>query len=573
MAEQNDNILIGEILVQKGIITVEQLEGGLLEQKKNGDSICTALVKLGFASEESIFSALSGQLGIPYVNLKEKVLDPAVIKRISAKFAAHYKIIPVDCEDETLVVAMADPLDVRTLDDLRLVLGMEVKGVLASELEITAAIRTYYGVGAETLEKIIAQKPVMDETSAQGQERVENLEDVAGDASIIQFVNQILSEAVRDRATDIHLEPFHHELRCRFRIDGILYDIPIPETIRHFHSKIVSRIKIMAHLNIVERRLPQDGRIKIKIGQQELDLRLSTMPTTFGEGVHIRILSNQLFLELDKLGLSPADLGIIVEMIQKPHGVIFVTGPTGSGKSTTLYAALARLNSSAVKIITIEDPVEYQIRGINQVQINPAIGFTFGTALRHMLRHDPDIMMVGEVRDFETAEITIRSALTGHLVFSTLHTNDAAGGVTRLIEMGIEPFLVSSALECLIAQRLVRLICPDCKEPVSDKRRQEILSGIKDASDDMKTGPLYEGRGCPSCRFTGYRGRTAIYEVLKITEPLRELILKRASSQQIRQQAIAHGLRTLRCDGLRKVSQGVTTYTEVVRVTQLEDAA
>ena len=325
----------------------------------------------------------------------------------------------------------------------------------------------------------------------------------------------------------------------------------------------------MAQMNIAEHRLPQDGRLKIKINDEELDLRVSILPTVFGEAVQIRILSTRFFLELEKLGLLPEDLKIIESVITKSHGIIFVTGPTGSGKSTTLYAALARINSPGIKIITIEDPVEYQLRGINQIQIIPQIGFNFATALRHMLRHDPDVMMIGEVRDYETAEIAIRSALTGHLVFSTLHTNDAAGAITRLLDMGIEPFLVSSSLECLIAQRLVRVICPSCKVPL--KNQKEILSRMKEIEFNPENIQLYEGRGCEACRFTGYKGRTAIYEVLVINEAVREMVLSRASSQQIKQKAITQGMRTLRQDGLQKVIKGITTFTEVIRVTQQEE--
>ncbi|MCX5715095.1 MAG: GspE/PulE family protein, partial [Candidatus Omnitrophica bacterium] len=386
---------------------------------------------------------------------------------------------------------------------------------------------------------------------------------------IVKFVNQILSEAIKDRASDIHLEPFQDELRTRFRIDGILYDINTPETIKYFHPAIVSRIKIMSSLNIAERRLPQDGRFKIKVNDEELDLRVSIMPTAFGEAVHIRILSTRFFLELEKLGLLPEDLKIIETVIKRPHGIIFVTGPTGSGKTTTLYASLARINSSAIKIITIEDPVEYQLRGVNQVQVIPQIGFTFAAALRHMLRHDPDVMMVGEVRDYETAEIAIRAALTGHLVFSTLHTNDAAGAVTRLLDMGIEPFLVSSSLECLMAQRLVRTICQKCRVPV--KASQELLAQVGEIGKELKGMEFYEGKGCEACRFTGYHGRTGIHELLLVTEPIRELMLSHASSQQIKQKAISQGMRTLRQNGLEKAKSGITTLTEVVRVTQQEE--
>ncbi|MBU1906025.1 MAG: GspE/PulE family protein [Candidatus Omnitrophica bacterium] len=566
---EKDNILIGDLLIKEGLITPEQLGLGLAEQKKTGDFICTTIIKLGFAHQEQVFDLLSRHLNIPHLKLKDKDIEPLIIQKVPAKFCSHYKIIPIDFKDNILLIAMTDPLDVRTLDDIRLLLGLEVKGVLASEVEIMEAIRKYYGVGAETLEKIIAQKP--PEEVKTEEKTSEDLENMAEDASIIKFVNQIITEAIKSRATDLHFEPFQNELRTRFRIDGMLYDINIPESIRYFHPAIVSRIKIMAGMNIAEHRFPQDGRMKIKINQQDLDLRVSIIPTSFGESVHLRILSPEFFLELEKLGLLPEDLKIVEEVIKKPHGIIFVTGPTGSGKSTTLYASLARINSSAVKIITIEDPVEYQLRGVNQVQVSPQIGFTFATALRNMLRHDPDVMMVGEVRDYETAEIAIRSALTGHLVFSTLHTNDAAGAVTRLLDMGIEAFLVSSSLECLIAQRLVRLICPKCKAPLLDKRTSEILAQLKDMDVDLKSAKLYEGKGCADCRFTGYRGRTAIYEILVVKEPIRELILNRASSQQIKQKAVSLGMRTLRQDGLQKAFRGLTTVTEVVRVTQQEE--
>ncbi len=567
---RGDNIRIGQMLIDEGVITPVQLEEGLREQEKTDDFICTILIKHGFATEERVYNVLAQQLNIPYVKLKNKKIEPSVIDKVSAKFASHYKIIPLEFKDNVLRVAMTDPLDVRTLDDLRLVLGFDVKGALASEKEIQEAIHHYYGVGAETIEKMVS-----DEKSLEGSrlelERVQDLEVMAEDASIVKFVNQILSEAVRERATDIHLEPFWDELRVRFRIDGLLYNIHTPETIRYFHPAIVSRIKIMSHLNIAERRLPQDGRMKIKVDEVELDLRISTLPTEFGEAMHLRILKSRFFLELEKLGLMPRDRQIIENVIKKPHGIIFVTGPTGSGKSTTLYASLARLNSSAVKIITIEDPIEYQLKGVTQMQVLPKIGFTFATGLRHILRHDPDVIMVGEVRDSETAEIAIRSALTGHLVFSTLHTNDAAGAVTRLLDMGMEPFLVASSLECIIAQRLVRLLCPKCKSaiPISEAVADE----MKKTGIESKDVTIYEGKGCEACRFTGYQERTAIHEILTITETIRELILSRSSSQQIKQKALSEGMRTLRQAGLEKVAQGMTSFSEVMRVTQQESVS
>jgi type II secretory ATPase GspE/PulE/Tfp pilus assembly ATPase PilB-like protein len=487
---------------------------------------------------------------------------------VPAKIANYYKIIPVEFHDHTLAVATTNPLDFRMIDDIKLLLNLEVKGVLASKTDIEDAIRKYYGVGADTVEKMVP-------THAPGRQFLPEPERIDGvaaaeEATIITFVNQILTEAIRQRATDIHLEPHEDELRTRFRIDGILYRIHTPAKIRYFHSAIVSRIKIMSHLNIAECRLPQDGRIKIKIEDKEIDLRVSTIPIVYGEAVHIRVLSPHFFLELKTLGLLPEDLHTIEQVIKKPHGVIFVTGPTGSGKSTTLYASLARINADGVKIITIEDPVEYQLRNINQIHVNHKIGLDFATGLRHILRHDPDILMVGEVRDSETAEITIRAALTGHLVFSTLHTNDAAGAVTRLIDMGIEPFLVSSSLECLIAQRLVRLICPACRRPIS--LPADIINQLKKETPILPQKMVfYEGAGCEECRFTGYRDRTAIYEILKITESVREMILKGASSRAIKQKAVKQGMRTLRQDGLRKVAMGLTTLVEVMRVAQQED--
>lgn len=565
---QKSDILIGQLLVQEGVITPDQLEEGLRAQKEGGGFLCTTIVKLGFASEDKVFSILSRQLRIPYVHPKDRDIPPDVIQKVSAKFASHYKIIPLEIRGPTLIVAMADPLDVRTLDDLRLLLDIEVKGVLASEWEIREVINKYYGLGAETLEKMASLEPLQapEET---GLRDVQDLEALAEDASIIKFVNQVFSEAVRERATDIHMEPFQDELRVRFRIDGMLYHTPAPESITRFHAAIVSRIKIMAHLDIAERRLPQDGRIKIKINKSELDMRVSTLPSAFGEAIHIRVLSSHFFLELDKLGLAKPDRLILESIIKRPHGVVFVTGPTGSGKTTTLYASLARVNEESVKVITIEDPIEYQLRGVIQMQVGPKIGLDFAAGLRHILRHDPDVIMVGEVRDYETAEIAIRSALTGHLVFSTLHTNDAAGAVTRLLDMGIEPFLVASSLECLIAQRLVRLLCPACKIRV--KARPDILEPLEAGEHRALPTTIYEPKGCEACRFTGYRGRTAIYEILVVSEPIRDLILAKASSQQIKQKALTLGMRTLRQDGLAKVGAGLTSTAEVIRVTQQEE--
>jgi len=464
-------------------------------------------------------------------------------------------------------LAVTDPLDIHTLDDLKLLLGFEIKPVLAGEKDILEAISRYYGVGADTLEQIVSEKSSGIDLAG-SVEKTEDLESMAEDASIIKFVNQIMTQALAERASDIHIEPFENELRVRMRVDGILYDTPIPPTIKYFHQAIVSRVKIMANLNIAERRLPQDGRIKVRLQDSELDLRVSILPTSFGEAVHIRVLSSVFFLELEKLGFTDDDLNKIAQVIKKPHGIIFVTGPTGAGKSTTLYASLAKINSSSIKIITVEDPVEYQLRGIAQIQVLPKIGLTFATGLRSILRHDPDVIMVGEVRDSETAEVAIRASLTGHLVFSTLHTNDAAGGVTRLIDMGVEPFLISSSLECLIAQRLVRLVCPNCK--VSYQVTKEALRDFN-LGKEQENIEIFKGKGCSLCKFSGYKGRTGIHEVMLMNNALREMVIQKASSQQIKKKAIECGMRTLRQDGWDKIAKGLTTVEEVLRVTQQEE--
>ncbi len=554
--------LLGEILIQKKLITKEHLELGLNEHKKTGEFLGASLIKLGFIKENDLYSALSKQLNIPYIKLKEFQIDAKVLEKLPAKFACHYKVMPIKLEENTMTIATRDPLDVRTLDDIRLFSGFNVISVLAAESDISEAIRKYYGLGAETIEEII---DVTDKDLVMPETKTETIDEMAEDASIIKFVNQVLVQAIKDNATDIHIEPYENELKTRYRIDGILYDVPVHSGIKYFQSAVVSRIKIMANLDIAERRLPQDGRIKIKVGANEMDLRISILPTQFGESVDIRILSGAMLYSLEKLGLLQSDFEILERLIKKPHGIIFVTGPTGSGKSTTLYACLSKINNKDRKIITIEDPIEYQIKGITQIQVHPRIGLSFATGLRSMLRHDPDIMMVGEVRDFETAEITIRVALTGHLVFSTLHTNDAAGGITRLIDMGIEPFLVASSVECFIAQRLVRLICQKCK--VEKRVDKNILSefGTGNITDNIY---VYEGKGCDDCKFTGYKGRTAIYESLLMDEGIRDLVLKRASSDQIKKKALEFGMHTLRMDGWEKIKKGLTTINEVIRVTE-----
>lgn len=499
----------------------------------------------------------------PSLNLKNLKINSDIFEKIPARFACHYKVMPIKIEENTLTVAIENPLDVNILDDMSLLLGLKIAPVFAHSDEISEAIERYYGLGAETIEGIIDAGNIDENLLAQKFE-LENIDEMAQDASIIKFVNQIFVQAVKDNATDIHIEPYRNEIGIRYRIDGILYDVSIPQDISYFKSAIVSRIKIMANLDIAERRLPQDGRINIKIAGQAMDLRVSVLPTQYGESLDIRILINSMLYSLRDLGLSLSDLERLGKLIKRPHGIIFVTGPTGSGKTTTLYACLSKINNKDRKIITIEDPIEYQLKGVTQIQVHPKIGLNFAAGLRSMLRHDPDIMMVGEVRDFETLEITIRVALTGHLVFSTLHTNDAAGGITRLLDMGIEPYLCASSVECFIAQRLVRVICPDCKTRLDPDR--EILRefGIQN-TDDAK---IYKGSGCDSCKFTGYKGRTAIYEFLIMRDEIREMVLKRVSSSQIKNKALELGMRTLRMDGWEKIEKGLTTIDEVTRVTK-----
>ncbi|MFH1479027.1 MAG: ATPase, T2SS/T4P/T4SS family [Candidatus Omnitrophota bacterium] len=556
---------LGDKLVEKGLITDDQLKLALTEQKKTGDFLGSILVGLGTIREEDLYLSLSEQLDIPYIKIKESRIATDALSKVSAKLASQYKIMPIKFEKNVLTVAVRDPLNIKMLDDLKLILGCNITAVLACETDILEAIKRYYGIGADTIQEMMDTKPAAEEPEIVIG-KTEDIQDVSGDASIIRFVNQILMQAIKDKATDIHIEPYENELKVRYRVDGVLYDIPIPQDIKYFASSIASRIKVMSNLDISEKRLPQDGRVKIKMGRDEMDLRISTLPTQFGESVNIRLLTGTQFYSLEKLGLFPDDMKIIERLIKKPHGIIFTTGPTGSGKTTTLYSCISKINTNDKKIITIEDPIEYQLKGVTQIQVNPKTGLTFAQGLRSMLRHDPDIMMVGEVRDYETAEITIRAALTGHLVFSTIHTNDAAGGVARLLDIGVEPYLVASSVDCFLAQRLVRVICSKCKTKV--KIDESILRDFgAEEKIDMVDGFIYEGKGCEECKFSGYKGRTGIYEFLAMGEDIRSLVIKRAPASQIKQKALELGMHTLRMDGWEKIKKGITTINEVIRVT------
>lgn len=557
--------LLGEMLVKNKIISEEQLNIALKKQQETGELLGGVLLKLGFIDEESVLlPILSNQLGVEFVNLRNYEIRKDIITKIPAKFATFYKILPLDYHENTLTIATIHPLDIQIMDGIRLVVPARIKTVLASEKDILESLRKYYGVGAETIDQMMGSVQV-EKVSEQ---TTEDLEEIGSEASIAKFINQILLQAYKDRATDIHIEPYENELKIRYRVDGVLYDTQVPANIWHFKDSINSRIKIMSNLNIAEKRLPQDGRFKVKVGDVDLDLRISFLPTQYGESVVMRILSSTKLYNMQELGLSDQELKILDQLIKKPHGIVFVTGPTGSGKTTTLYSCLTHINQTDQKIITIEDPIEYQIAGITQVQINPTINLTFARGLRSMLRHDPDIMMIGEVRDLETAEISIQIALTGHLVFSTLHTNDAASGITRLIDMGVEPYLIASSVECFIAQRLVRLLCPKCKQPL--KVTQEVM---EDFGLDLKQwGQLmiYEAKGCEGCNFTGFRGREGIYEFLILNEEIREMILTRVSAGQIKNKAIKQGMKTLLQHGWEKVAYGLTTPSEVIRVTKDE---
>ncbi|MCU0788698.1 MAG: Flp pilus assembly complex ATPase component TadA [Verrucomicrobia bacterium] len=517
-------------------------------------------------AEDVFLQKLANALGWPFVDLPKLSIGPEARVRIATKVAFQHTIFPTRFEEGTLQVAVSNPFDSAMLNAVRFSVSDPVQFALAPRAEIEKALKKYYGVGAETLDQMDQEEDSVDLDITYDKDITEGDQE----ASVIKFVNQIIWEAYKDRATDIHLEPQEDELRIRYRIDGILHQTPMPPQLKRFQSSILSRIKVMSGMNIAEKRLPQDGRINVRIKGEEIDIRVSTVPTVYGESTSLRLLSRgKIFLSLDKLGFSPKDETAIRDLIVKPHGIMLVTGPTGSGKSTSLYAMLSSINSVHKRIITVEEPVEYELKGINQIAVRPDIGLTFAMGLRHILRQDPNVIMVGEIRDLETAEIAIRAALTGHLVFSTLHTNDSPSAFTRLIDMGIEPFLVASSLEAIMAQRLVRTICPTCK--TEQKVEPSYLRRISFPEAEIPTAKFWHGAGCEDCRQLGYQGRLAIYELLVVTEALRPLILQRAAASTIAQAAIEDGMRTLRVDGWNKVRNGVTTIEEVLRVTQIEE--
>jgi type II secretion system protein E len=510
-----------------------------------------------YATEEDLLKLYAEQVGMPFVKLSEIEFDEKALNLVSPELAREYKIFPIsfDQENGAIKVALADPLN------LRVWLGHEIQGVIGNADEIQSMIDEYYGTGEESVDDMIASLQSERYQLDLKDDNFGDLERIASEAPIIKLVNLVLLQSIKERASDLHIEPFERSLRIRYRVDGILHEtVPPP---RHLSNAIISRVKVMAGLNIAERRLPQDGRIKLAMGDRNVELRVSCLPTVNGESVVMRILDSEVMaLDLDSLGMLPDTLEKYEKVISRPNGIVLVTGPTGCGKTTTMYSSLRRIFSPMLKMITTENPVEYQMYGVVQVNINQAVGLTFARCLRHILRQDPDIIMVGEVRDLETASMAIEASLTGHLVLSTLHTNDAPGTLTRLIDMDVEPFLITSAVVAVLAERLVRVICVDCKEPYNPD--PIVLQELGIRPEDARNITLFHGRGCPECNYTGYRGRTGIFELLTLTEPVKQLVLKRAASSEIFRQARNDGMRTLREDGWQKVVQGITTPEEVL---------
>ena len=538
------------------LATADGLQDGLLE------FIC----REAGTTEELFLQQLAIVLNWPFIDLRKLTVPTEARNKISTKVAFQYFAIPTDFQNGTLQVVVSNPFDAGMLSAVQFDARSPVQFALAPKIEIDKALKKYYGVGAETLDEMSKDDDAIELDLAGDKEITEGDQE----ASVIKFVNQIIWEAFKDRATDIHFEPAEDELRIRYRIDGILHQTPMPPQLKRFQAAIISRIKVMSGMNISEKRLPQDGRINVRIKGEEIDIRVSTVPTVYGESVSLRLLTRgKIFLTLDKLGFDHMEETAIRDIVLKPHGIMLVTGPTGAGKSTSLYAFLSSINSVTKRIITIEEPVEYELKGINQISVRSDIGLTFAMGLRHILRQDPNVIMVGEVRDLETAEIAIRAALTGHLVFSTLHTNDAPSAFTRLIDMGIEPFLVASSVEAVLAQRLVRTICKSCM--VEQQFDSDFLRKIQFPESEISTAKFYRGTGCEACRSLGYQGRQGIYELLVVTEALRPLIMNRAPANTLAQKAMEGGMRTLRTDGWKKVKAKRTTVEEVLRVTQTEE--
>jgi type II secretion system protein E len=559
----------GEILLKRGLIRRDQLEEARRAQT-NGARVDQVAVALGMVSEDESLKAIGAEVGIDYIDLSEIDVDPSLIADFPLRMIHRHALFPVSRNNGTLVVATSDPFDLYPLDELSATTGLTVVPMLAGREEIAKQIKVHLGVGSETIDGLLLQRDsedgvqILEDLDSDGSE----LADEAHEASVVRLVNEILLEALQLRASDVHIESQPSGIKIRYRIDGLLHPQPVPPEINRFQAAIISRLKIMARLNIAEKRLPQDGRMKLRVAGREVDVRVSVMPMIHGEGIVMRLLDKSAMeFSLQKLGMSEELYVAYSELISLPHGIILVTGPTGCGKTTTLYSSLLEIKDEATKIVTTEDPVEYQLEGINQIQVHPKIGLTFGRTLRSILRHDPDVLLIGEIRDLETAENAIQASLTGHMVFSTLHTNDAAGAFTRLVDMGLEPFLVASTLEGVMAQRLVRTLCGHCREPyqptVDELPKDFPWKDFKDRGE-----PLYREVGCRECHQAGYHGRRGIFELLRATERIRQLAHDRANSWDIRKAAHEEGMHSLRDDGWLKALEGVTSVAEVLRVTK-----
>ncbi len=557
---------LGELLIRNQMISDDQLAKAISEQKREGIRLGAALIQLGYVQEHDLATFLSKHYGVPSIDLKEFDVDPAVIKLVPAEVAQKYQLLPINRAGSTLIVAMSDPSNIFAIDDIKFMTGYNVEVVVAAEAAIKDAIDIYYDQSASMADALGEFDDIdLELVGDEDLENINELEKASEDAPVVKLVNLILTDAIKKKASDIHIEPYEHMFRVRYRIDGVLYEVMKPP--RKLKNAITSRLKIMANLDIAERRLPQDGRIKIKMARnQEMDYRVNCLPTLFGEKVVLRLLDkSNLQLDMTKLGYEEQALKWFKHEIHKPFGMVLVTGPTGSGKTVSLYSALSELNKVSENISTAEDPVEFNFAGINQVQMHEEIGLNFAAALRAFLRQDPDIIMIGEIRDFETAEIGVKAALTGHLVLSTLHTNDAPSTVNRLLNMGIEPFLVASAVNLISAQRLGRRVCAACKEPV--KHPLEALTTAGLSEDEARKMTVYKGRGCAECNDTGYRGRVGFYQVMPMFEPIREAILAGANTAEIKEESMRLGVKTMRQAALTKMAEGVTTLEEVLRTT------
>jgi len=554
---------LGNFLVREGLITPEQLENALQEQKANGGMLGSNLVKMGYIEEAELMEFLSKQFGVPSTDPSKLDVDPDVIEMIPGNIVNKYRIVPISLEGQTLTIAMVDPSNIFIIDDIKFLTRKNIRVTVATESSIKSAMDRFYDAGA-ALEDVMQEFDEDGVDVVQGSEDLDlgELESAAEQAPVVKLVNLILVDAIKKAASDIHIEPYEKSFRVRYRIDGVLYEVMKPPM--KLKNALISRVKIMSRLDIAERRLPQDGRIKLKTKGKEMDFRVSVLPTLFGEKVVLRLLDkSNLQLDMTKLGFEVKQLANFKDAIYKPFGMVLVTGPTGSGKTTTLYSALSELNKTTENISTAEDPVEFNLGGINQVQIHEAIGLSFAACLRSFLRQDPDIIMVGEVRDFETAEISIKAALTGHMVLSTLHTNDAPSTVNRMLNMGVEPFLVSSAVNLILAQRLARRVCMDCKEEIEIPKETLLDLGVPE--EEVGSFKCNHGTGCTTCSQTGYKGRIALYEVMPMYEEIKELVLVGASSTEIKREAVRLGMLTLRQSGINKLKEGITTVEEVVR--------